>query len=60
MKPSAEQMDNIYLAWQQGLPPTQVSKALRLVLSTVIREYVRLDEAHGHIFHQSQSTQEYP
>jgi hypothetical protein len=51
MKPSAEQMDRIYLAWQQGLPPTEVAKRLRLVPLTVIREYVRLDEAHGHIFY---------
>ncbi len=51
MRPSPLQMDSIYQAWQQGLPPTQVAKALRLVLSTVIREYVRLDEAHGHVFH---------
>lgn len=44
MKPSAEQMDRIYQAWQQSLPPLQVAKALRLVPLTVIAEYVRLDE----------------
>lgn len=51
MKPSALQYDRIYLAWQQGMPPTLVSQRLRLVMATVIREYVRLDEANGHPWH---------
>lgn len=51
MKPSPEQMDRIYQAWQSGLQPTVVAKCLRLVVATVIREYVRLDEIHGHVFH---------
>jgi hypothetical protein len=46
MKPSPEQMDHIYSAWCQALPPLQVAKALRLVPTTVITEYVRLDDAH--------------
>jgi len=44
MKPSSEQMDRIYQAWQRGLPPIQVAEELRLVPLTVIREYVRLDD----------------
>lgn len=44
MRPSAEQMDRIYQAWQRSLPPLQVAKALRLVPATVITEYVRLDD----------------
>lgn len=44
MKPSPEQMANIYSAWCQALPPLQVAKALRLVPMTVITEYVRLDD----------------
>lgn len=51
MKPSALQYDRIYQAWQQGMPPTVVAQRLRLVLMTIIREYIRLDEAHGHPFH---------
>ena len=47
MRPSPEQMDRIYQAWQRGLGPVAVAKQLRLVPMTVIREYVRLDELHG-------------
>jgi hypothetical protein len=43
MKPSPFQMSNIYLAYQQGVPPLTVASVLRLVPSTVIAEYVRLD-----------------
>jgi hypothetical protein len=44
MKPSAQQMDNIYCCWQRSIPPTEVSRVLRLAYMTVLREYVRLDE----------------
>jgi hypothetical protein len=44
MKPSPEQMQRIYLAWSHGQPPLQVAKALRLAPTTVIAEYVRLDD----------------
>lgn len=44
MKPYPETMADIYSAWQQGLPPLEVAKALRLAPSTVIAEYVRLDD----------------
>lgn len=44
MKPSTQQMADIYSAWERGLPPSQVAQALRLVYMTVLREYVRLDE----------------
>ena len=47
MKPSPMQMDRIYQAWQQSLPALQVAQALRLVPTTVIAEYVRLDELNG-------------
>ena len=43
MKPSVEQMANIYSAWSRGLPPLQVAHSLRLSPHTVIREYVHLD-----------------
>jgi len=41
---SVETLADIYSAWCQALPPLQVAKALRLVPSTVITEYVRLDD----------------
>jgi len=44
MKPSMEQYERIYQAWQQCLPPLYVARQLRLVPLTVISEYVRLDE----------------
>jgi hypothetical protein len=44
MRPSAEQMDHIYQAWRNGMPPITTAQRLRLVPLTVIREYVRLDE----------------
>lgn len=51
MRPSPEQIDRIYQAWQKGHAPTVVAKRLRLAMSTIIAEYVRLDEEHGHRFH---------
>jgi hypothetical protein len=44
MRPSAEQMDRIYQAWRDGLPPITTAQELRLVPLTVIREFVRLDD----------------
>lgn len=41
---NTETLADIYSAWCQGFPPLQVAKALRLVPSTVITEYVRLDD----------------
>lgn len=43
MKPSLQQMADIYSAWTQFLPPLEVAKTLRLAPLTVIREYIRLD-----------------
>jgi hypothetical protein len=43
MKPSPFQMSNIYQAYRQGLSPLEAASLLRLVPSTVIAEYVRLD-----------------
>lgn len=51
MKPSALQFDRIYRGWMRGMSPLECAKRLRLVPMTVIREYVRLDEAHGHPWH---------
>jgi hypothetical protein len=36
---------DIYSAWCKGLAPTFVAKTLRLALSTVIKEYISLDES---------------
>lgn len=47
MRPSPEQMDRIYQAWQRKLPPITTAQELRLVPLTVIREYVRLDDTRG-------------
>ena len=47
MRPSPEQMDRIYQAWQLALPPITTAQELRLVPLTVIREYVRLDDTRG-------------
>lgn len=41
---NTETLADIYSAWCQALPPLQVAKALRLIPSTVITEYVRLDD----------------
>jgi hypothetical protein len=55
---SVETLADIYSAWCQALPPLQVAKALRLVPSTVITEYVRLDDLARYASPQStQSTQ---
>jgi hypothetical protein len=43
MKPSPFQMSNIYQAYRAGLSPLEAASLLRLVPSTVIAEYVRLD-----------------
>jgi hypothetical protein len=43
MKPSPFQMSNIYQAWSHAVPPLEAARLLRLVPSTVIAEYVRLD-----------------
>lgn len=43
MKPSPFQISNIYQAYRAGLSPMQTAQLLRLVPSTVIAEYVRLD-----------------
>lgn len=43
MKPSPFQMSNIYQAYRSGLSPLEAASLLRLVPSTVIAEYVRLD-----------------
>jgi hypothetical protein len=45
---SVETLADIYSAWCQALPPTQVAKALRIKLSTVIAEYVQLDDQLTH------------
>ena len=44
MKPSPAQYGRIYQAWERALPPLAVARALRLAPSTVIAEYVRLDD----------------
>jgi len=41
---SLQTLTDITSAWQRGLPPLQVAKALGLVPMTVIAEYVRLDD----------------
>jgi hypothetical protein len=46
MKPSPFQMSNIYLAYRAGMSPLEAAALLRLVPSTVIAEYVRLDCIH--------------
>lgn len=43
MKPSLFQMSNIYQAYRLGLSPLEAAALLRLVPTTVIAEYVRLD-----------------
>jgi hypothetical protein len=43
MKPSLDQMLNIYQAYRFGISPLQAAALLRLVPATVIAEYVRLD-----------------
>lgn len=40
---SVQTKADIYHAWSLGMAPTQVARTLRLALSTVIAEYVRLD-----------------
>lgn len=40
---SPETKLNIYSAYQQGLAPSVVAKSLRLAMTTVIAEYLRLD-----------------
>lgn len=40
---SAQTKADIYSAYVQGLPPSQVAKTLRLAMATVIAEYLRLD-----------------
>lgn len=44
MKPSTAQYGRIYEAWARALPPLAVARVLRLASSTVIAEYVRLDD----------------
>jgi hypothetical protein len=51
---SVETLSHIYSAWCQALPPTQVAKALRIKVSTVIAEYVQLDD---HLTHYSVTNQ---
>lgn len=45
MKPSPEQYSHIHEAYLLSLPPLKVARALRLTPITVIKEYLRLDEA---------------
>lgn len=46
MKPSPFQMSNIYQCYRAGVSPLAAASMLRLVPSTVIAEYVRLDAQH--------------
>ncbi len=43
MKPSPFQISNIYQCYRAGITPLAAASLLRLVPSTVIAEYVRLD-----------------